>query len=71
MRVAEDVDEPGAQRLARRVNDRPRLARQAAADRRDPVAADAHIGWHRAGAGPVVDIAARDQDIEHPLLRPV
>jgi len=66
-RVAEDIDEARAHRLACRVDNGPRLARQPAADRRHPVAADAHIGWHRARAGTVVDIAARDQDIEHPV----
>ena len=71
MRVAEDVDEAGAHRLARRVDNGPRLAWQAAADSCHPIAADAHIGRHRARAGAVVDIAARDQDIEHPLLRSV
>ena len=69
VRVAEDVDEAGAHRLARRVDNGPRLARQAAADRHHPVAADAHVGWHRARAGAVVDIAACDQDIEHRLPR--
>jgi hypothetical protein len=69
--VAEDVDEARAHRLARRVDDGRRLARQAAVDRRHPVAADAEVGSHRARAGAVVDIAARDQDIEHRILRSV
>jgi hypothetical protein len=67
--MAEDVDEARAHRLTRRVDNGPRLTWQAPADRRHPVAANAHIGWHRARAGPVVEIAARDQDIEHALLR--
>jgi hypothetical protein len=70
VRVAEDIDEPRAHRLARRVDNGRRLARQAAANRHHPVTADAHVSAHRARAGAVVDIAARDQDIEHQLLPP-
>jgi hypothetical protein len=65
LRVAEDVDEPGAHRLARRVDDSGRLRHRVRLDDRHPVTEDADVGAQRFSSGAVIHVAARDQDIEH------
>jgi hypothetical protein len=59
------VDEPGADDLARRVDDLPRGCRPNSPDRRHTIAGDADIGVKPGQPGPIDDAAVADQYVKH------